>query len=73
MTDTGITLKDYYEQLRSHDWYYQYSDDGWVYNRGTESETRVRNLAKQSPEHQKMYDEFRAHKFSGGPAPERPT
>lgn len=40
MTNTGVTLRAFYDRLAAHDWFYQYSDDGWVYNRGSEDVAR---------------------------------
>lgn len=48
--------EEYQKLLDSHDWFYEYSDDGRVWRAGYESKQRLLNLAKQNPEFAKMYD-----------------
>lgn len=51
-------LKQYEELLKAHDWYYQYSDDHSAWRRGQSSISRLRQMAKQSEEHLKMFREY---------------
>lgn len=69
------TLTDYWDRLRRHDWYYGFSDDGRVYRAGEAESQAIRAIAKESPEHQAMYDGFVAHYSDHGerpPLPPRP-
>lgn len=70
------SLKEFWDQLNNHDWYYQYSDDNSVWRRGQAAREGLQRAAKTSPEHQKMYDGFFSHVFNHSgeekPKPERP-
>ena len=74
-----ISLQEFWDKLSSHDWYYPMSDDGRSYHAGKDSESKLLSLAKESEEHQALYDAWVAHKWSGDPwgteqqpRPERP-
>lgn len=62
-----MELKDYYNELENHDWFYEYSDDQGVWERGRDSLKNIQTLSKNSDEHQKLYDGFCKHHFSGKP------
>jgi hypothetical protein len=62
---SNISLHDYWNMLNRHDWYYQYSDDNRVYRAGSRAESDLRLIARQSQEHQALYDGFHRHKFTG--------
>lgn len=57
------SLREYWNMLASHDWFYEYSDDHSVWRRGNAAESTLRLHAAQSPEHRALYDEFREHHF----------
>lgn len=57
------TLREYWNMLASHDWYYEYSDDHSVWRRGSSAESTLRMHAAQSPEHKALYEDFREHYF----------
>lgn len=74
-----MTLTEFYDELDKHDWYYDWSDDGRVWDRGHANLSRLLNIAGESKAHQLLYDAFHAHHFSGAPwktdkkpKPERP-
>lgn len=76
---SNVTLQEYWDQINRHDWSYMMSDDGNVYRRGSAEEARLASIAKQSPEHQALWDAFKKHWWSGShmgtekaPKPERP-
>lgn len=62
-----LSLSEYWEMLNNHDWYFDCSDDGKVFARGRASLAKLSDIARQSEEHKKMFDGFKAHKFSGKP------
>lgn len=76
-----VSLRDYWDKLSRHDWYYNYSDDGSVWRRGEENESKLIAISRQSPEHKALYDGFKEHHFTGEgwtkkekfPKPERPA
>jgi hypothetical protein len=68
-------LTEYYNLLEAHDWYYTYSDDGRVYQRGWKRELELETIAAESPAHQELFDAFRRHYFTGDdntPYPDAP-
>lgn len=75
-----MTVGEYYDQLERHDWYYEWSDDHGVWERGSADASRLKQISEESPEHKALWDGFNKHKFSGEswgtekqPKPERPT
>lgn len=74
-----MTTQEYWDELNQHDWYYHYSDDGKVYNRGKSNEQRLDGHSLESDEHKAIFKAFSEHHFSGSafgtdkaPKPERP-
>lgn len=72
-------LRAYYDRLCKHDWYYDYSDDGKVWQRGLDSRNRLEVEARTDPKKAELYNGFKNHYFSGRafgterqPHPERP-
>lgn len=68
-----MTLSEFYTELGYHDWYYEYSDDHGVWRRGREDYGRLVSIAKESPEHQKLFEDYSAYVFTGTPKPEVPA
>jgi len=73
------SLAKYWDMLNKHDWYYTYSDDHGVYQRGVDSENELKRIAKHTYFHMALFDGFHKHHFSGeawrtekAPKPERP-
>lgn len=60
-------LGQFYDSLKNHDWYYGYSDDPRAYHQGEANMDILNEVAKQSPEHQALFDGFKSHCFSGEP------
>lgn len=74
-----MSLQDFYDRLDKADWYYQMSDDGSVWRSGERAFGELQDIAKESPEHQALYDSFSKHYYTGpswgteqAPKPERP-
>ena len=67
-----MTLKEFYTKLGYHDWYYQYSDDHRVWRRGQDSYDYLQMMAKESPEHTKLFEEYASYVFSQTAKPECP-
>ncbi len=67
-----ISLYEYYEILDGHDWHYEMSDDGRVYQEGKRSKDRIDSIRKQSPGHEKLCDEFKVWMFRDGAIPVMP-
>lgn len=58
------SLSDYYSQLEQFDWFYAMSDDNSVWRRGSAKNAELLETAKESPEHKKLYDDYKAHMWS---------
>ena len=67
MTDTQTKqelLQAYKEALARHDWYYQYSDDSFMYNKGQRTASTIREckskciLAGLEKEAEEVYQQF---------------
>ena len=61
------TLKDYYDMLERHDWYYHYSDDGRVYEQGQRAHASLLSIANASAEHKALFEAYSNHMFTGDP------
>ena len=73
-------IKEFYNELENHDWFYHFSDDHGAWCAGVANENRLRKIAEESPEHKKLFYDFGKHYFSGesfgkpkAPKPIRPT
>lgn len=56
-------LRDFYDRLEAHDWYYAMSDDHRWYERGLGEEHALRAIAAESPAHDELYEAFRKHYY----------
>lgn len=62
-----VTLKEYYQMLDKHDWYFDWSDDGRVWEKGRANNSRLAAISTQSPKHKELWEGFKKHKFTGKP------
>lgn len=51
-------IREYFDELSNHDWYYDYSDDHSVWKRGSANRDRLMNTAAKDSHYKKMYSEF---------------
>ena len=65
--------------LSGHDWYYDYSDDHGVWQRGKDASERLRRISENGQEYKDLRLAFRTYYFSGDafgkekqPKPEKP-
>ena len=56
-----VSLKDYWNMLNWHDWYYEFSDDGRVWREGKAAQEKLRAIAGQSPAHKDLFNGFASH------------
>lgn len=59
------TLRAYYDMLMAHDWFFDMSDDRIVRQYGRDSLKRLREIAKLSPEHEKLFNTVKEAIFVG--------
>jgi hypothetical protein len=60
----NVTLREYWDLLNRHDWYYVMSDDSSAYYRGERSEDILSNFAKLSEAHAEMFNNFKGYHLS---------
>lgn len=60
-----MTLNEYYVLLANHDWFYQFSDDDRAFRAGRDGFNKLKTIAFESPEHQKLFEDWTHHVFSG--------
>jgi hypothetical protein len=60
-----MTLREFYNQLQAHDWYYDFSDSGEVWRAGVKDRKRLEEISKESREHRQLYLKFKEYVFSG--------
>jgi hypothetical protein len=60
-----ISLEEYIKQLNSHDWFYYFSDDHGVWQRGEGEHHRLLHIAQSgSNEFKKAYNDACAKRFN---------
>lgn len=63
-----MTLKEFYNELEKHDWYYYFSDDMSVDRRGAANRARLLKVAEDGGEaYKKLWDAYESHMFTGEP------
>ena len=67
-----MTLQQFYDALNRHDWFYMYSDDGYVSRRGAENMKRLSQIAQESAELNSLFLAFVDHQHHNKPKPTRP-
>jgi hypothetical protein len=45
-----MTLEEYKKELQQHDWYYEFSDDHGVWQRGERASARLSRIAREGNE-----------------------
>ena len=51
-------IREYFKELRYHDWYYNYSDDHRVWKAGSANYDLIRDKSKENLTYKRMYNEF---------------
>lgn len=64
-----MNLKEYYALLGGHDWTYSYSDDHRCWQAGEAARRELAIIAKQSPQHQHLFNAWEEYRLRGGPLP----
>jgi len=54
----SFTLEEYEELLKNLDWYYTYSEDPRVYNRGKRKYNQAMIVSELSDDHKKLFDKY---------------
>jgi hypothetical protein len=67
------TLREFYDILSRHDFWYDMSDDPGVRRRGREQREEIERIAGESPAHDKLWLAWYAARTTGSAMPPRPT
>ena len=49
---------DYLDELRRHDWYYEYSDDHRAWTKGRDNGRRLQAICQEDPLLSRMYSDY---------------
>ena len=69
---TEEELKEYYQQLTWHDWFYEYSDDHSVWRRGNQKERELMSIAQKDKRAEVLFEGYRSYMFKGAEKPDAP-
>jgi len=53
-----MTKEEFYKELVTHDWFYDYSDDHRVWTQGQNNNERIRKLSSENNDFFVMYNEY---------------
>lgn len=63
-----FSIAEYYEMLKRHDWYFDFSDDHKVWEEGIANIRLLRAIAEANgADYKRMFDGFKQAYFSGAP------
>ena len=69
---TEEELKEYYQRLTWHDWFYEYSDDHSVWQRGCQMERKLMSDARKDKRAEILFEGYRSYMFKGAEKPDAP-
>ena len=58
-----MTIDEYKERLKKHDWYYLMSDDPRVYDTGLAEEIELKKLSFESISHKEAFEDMQKKMF----------
>lgn len=67
-TSSSPTLEErqaFFKMCESHDWYYEYSDDGRVWRKGRDQYEKLQSMVAKHEEYRAIYRSWAEYKFSG--------
>lgn len=53
-----MTVEEFFDRLQYHDWYYDYSDDHSVWQRGLADRADLKDLAKENDKFSIMFEDY---------------
>ena len=59
-----MSEEDFLSKLRSHDWYYNYSDDHRAYCKGRDSYAEISKLANSDPRLMSLLKDYQEKRFA---------
>jgi hypothetical protein len=67
------TLREFYDILSRHDYFFAMSDDSAVWRRGQAERDRIERISGESPAHRELWLAWADAKNRGTPLPPRPS
>ena len=64
-----MNIKQYYDELKVFDWYFEYSDDYRVYTKGRDNYNKLKGISGESEEHKQLFNAFKDYYFNNGNYP----
>ena len=61
-----MTLQEFYDLLKIHDWSYEYSDDHRYWNKGRNEDGMIQHILQghsRDPQFRGLYDQYRSWAF----------
>jgi|TARA_B110001454_G_scaffold68448_1_gene66833 hypothetical protein len=61
-----MTLQEFYDLLKAHDWSYEYSDDHRYWNKGRNEDGMIQHILQghsRDPQFRGLYDQYRSWAF----------
>lgn len=55
----------FFKMCESHDWYYEYSDDGRCWRKGREQYEKLQSMVAKHEDYREIYKSWVEYKFSG--------
>ena len=62
-----MTVAEYYQRCKVHDWFFEYSDDQNVWRSGMHEERYLKSFASDLPTLDRIYKAFYEHYFNKKP------
>lgn len=60
-----MRLSDFWDLCAAHDWYFEMASSNERFQRGLQQRNLLRGCASESLQHERLYAQFSASKFSG--------
>ena len=56
-----LTVEEYFDMLKRHDWFYEYSDDHSVWQKGQSAKAELQSLAKTNDQFAIMLADYNSY------------
>lgn len=53
-----ISLGQFYQELKDHDWFYSFCDCGDTWRKGKNNHNRLKRISELNPRFRELYDQF---------------
>jgi hypothetical protein len=63
-------IEEFKQLLKSHDWFFEYSDDMRVWRNGHNEKLQIQRITQLNPDLKALYDEYANWQFNKGKKPD---